>query len=73
MLEWSGLQNRLLVFRRNRALSNGGFSIGPSIDVLLEHNFVGNTPMESVSGTGPYVVANASRGALLRGNAHDDM
>lgn len=49
-------------------LSNGGLSIGASIDVLLEHNFVGHTPTSSMSCTGDIVVANSSSGVLLRGN-----
>ena len=60
--------NRLIVFRRNHARSNGGFWLGPAIDVLVEGNSVRDTPNGSVAGTGAYAVSDASRGVLLRGN-----
>ena len=60
--------NRLIVFRRNHAKSNGGFWLGPAIDVLVEGNTVQNTPNSSVGGTGAYAVSHASVGVLLRNN-----
>jgi hypothetical protein len=60
--------NRLIVFRRNEARSNGGFWLGPAIDVLVEGNTVSNTPAGSVAGTGAFPVSDASRGVLLLNN-----
>lgn len=60
--------NRLIVFRRNEARSNGGFWIGPATDVLVEDNRVGYTPAGSVADTGAFAVSNVSRGVFLRGN-----
>eukprot|EP00035_Acanthoeca_spectabilis_P007514 m.137543 g.137543 ORF g.137543 m.137543 type:complete len:134 (-) comp13980_c1_seq2:14-415(-) len=60
--------NRLIVYRRNEALSNGGFLIGASTDVLLEGNTVDKTPTESVSGSPLYNVSSMAVGVLLRGN-----
>lgn len=57
MEQFTREQNRLLVFRRNRALSNGGFSIGSSNTQAP----VGHTPPPSASGTGAYTKSIAWR------------
>merc|ERR1711916_95130 len=54
-LECIGM-SRLIVFRGNKAMSNGGFTIGASSDVLLEGNEVRDTPSGSISGTEPYTL-----------------
>ena len=56
--------NRYIVFRGNRAHSNGGFFIGGSSDVLVEGNAVNNTPSQSVSGQGHYHIAEKARGRV---------
>ena len=62
--------NRFIVFRGNHALSNGGFFIGGSSDVLVEGNQVSNTPNQSVSGRGHYYVSPKAvgRGVYLERN-----
>ena len=60
--------NRLIDFRRNRVLSNGGFQIGPGIDIVVSGNSVANTPRESIVPRDPYVVDPAALGVLLRDN-----
>eukprot|EP01052_Picozoa_sp_SAG31_P032902 SAG31_NODE_3657_length_4018_cov_1.668538_1_plen_205_part_00 len=64
--------NRLIVFRRNQAISNGGFWLGPAIDVLVEGNTVRDTPNGSVAGTKAYAVSMASEGVLLLDNFPHD-
>lgn len=65
----SAEMNRLIVFRRNRVQSNGGFDIGAAVDVLLEGSSVQNTPRASISGQStPFRVSPIAQGVFLRGN-----
>lgn len=49
-------------------MSNGGFYIGCSTDVLVEGNSVSDTPSASVSGQKPYHVEKCAAATLLVGN-----
>lgn len=60
--------NRFIVFRGNKAHSNGGFFIATSSDVLLERNTVNCTPSQSISGQRHYHVEPGNVATLLVGN-----
>mmetsp|Transcript_22093 Transcript_22093/g.66318 ORF Transcript_22093/g.66318 Transcript_22093/m.66318 type:complete len:197 (-) Transcript_22093:1599-2189(-) len=61
--------NRLIVLRRNSALSNGGFLVQGGTDILLENNSVDKTPKASISGNAAYNISAAVVGVLQRGNS----
>jgi hypothetical protein len=71
--------NRLISFRGNSVLSNGGFQIAASTDVLLEGNSVAKTPPQSI-GFDPtsikisaFQVSPGAVGCIVRNNTETDL
>jgi hypothetical protein len=65
--------NQLISFRGNKVLSNGGFQIGASSEVLLESNSVASTPPQSIgfpptSNVSAFQVSPGAVGCIERNN-----
>ena len=61
--------DRLIVFRRNKIWSNGGFLVGPATDVLVENSEVANTPSGSFAQAKTnFQVSSLALGVLLVNN-----